>query len=162
MFDFKTNAATKAELYNNLRQHAAALFHDEKDFIANAANLSALLFQSLPQLNWAGIYRWIDNQLVLGPFQGKPACIRIALGKGVCGTAAAKKQTVLVPNVNQFPGHIACDHASQSEIVIPLLSQDKLLGVLDLDSPVIGRFDAEDQKGLESLACLLSHSINPL
>jgi GAF domain-containing protein len=129
-----------------------ALLHGESDFIANAANTSALLWHSLPGLNWVGVYRVVADQLVLGPFQGRPACVRIALGKGVCGTAAACRRTILVPDVHAFPGHIACDAASRSEIVVPLLDQDRLLGVLDLDSPTVGRFDEADQAGLEAIA----------
>jgi len=125
----------------------------EHDLIANLANTSALLFTSLPQLNWAGFYLLNSpKELVLGPFQGKPACVRIALGRGVCGTAAAERRTVLVPNVHEFPGHIACDSASNSEIVLPLIrANGELLGVLDLDSPVLERFDVIDQQGLERI-----------
>ena len=148
-------AAGKPEFYAQLEQQLRALLHDERDLIANAANLVALLYHSLPKLNWAGCYRLIGGELVLGPFQGKPACVRLTLGKGVCGTAAARRATVLVPNVHEFPGHIACDSASNSEIVVPLLQADRLLGVLDLDSPVLNRFDAEDQAGLERLAAAL-------
>lgn len=144
--------ADKAAGYRELDQQLHALLHGERDAIANQANVAALIFQSLPELNWAGFYRLIGNELVLGPFHGKPACVRIAVGKGVCGTAAVKRQTVLVPDVHQFPGHIACDAASRSEIVVPLLHNGKLLGVLDLDSPQPGRFDAQDQAGLERLA----------
>ena len=142
--------------YTELEKHLRALLHGERDFIANCANTSALLWHSLPDLNWAGVYRLVDGELVLGPFQGKPACVRIKLGKGVCGTAAAARKTILVPNVHDFPGHIACDAASQSEIVAPLLKGGQLLGVLDLDSPKLGRFDAADQSGLERLAVILA------
>ena len=131
------------------------LFTDERDLIANAANLAALLYHGLPELNWAGFYfLHKEGILVLGPFQGRPACTRIALGRGVCGAAAAARQTVLVENVHEFPGHIACDGASNSEIVVPLLKNGSVLGVLDLDSPKFGRFDAEDREGLERLARL--------
>jgi L-methionine (R)-S-oxide reductase len=147
-------AADKPALYAGLQQQAAALLEGEHDRIANAANLSSLLWHSLPDLNWAGFYLFDGTELVLGPFQGKPACVRIALGRGVCGTAAATRQTQRVPDVHAFPGHIACDAASRSEIVIPLLRGETLLGVLDLDSPLPGRFDAEDQAGLEALAAL--------
>jgi len=130
------------------------LFAGERDAIANAANLSALIFHGLPGLNWAGFYLLKDGGLVLGPFQGKPACIRIALGRGVCGTAAATRRTQVVEDVHAFPGHIACDSASNSEIVVPLLHGERLLGVLDLDSPEHARFDDTDRAGLEALAAL--------
>lgn len=142
----------KAAGYRELEKQLGALLQGERDAIANLANASALLWQTLPDLNWAGFYRLVGNELVLGPFQGKPACVRIAIGKGVCGTAATRRETVLVPDVHQFPGHIACDAASRSEIVVPLLKDGKLLGVLDLDSPKPDRFDQQDQAGLESLA----------
>jgi len=142
---------TKSELYMSLAAQLRSLLEDERDFIANAANFSSLLYHSLPDLNWAGLYLLKDNELVLGPFQGKPACVRIAMGKGVCGTAAEQRQTILVDNVHDFPGHIACDSASNSEIVVPLVKQEQLLGVLDLDSPSFARFDTEDAKGLNDL-----------
>jgi GAF domain-containing protein len=142
---------TKPELYANLAVQLRSLLEGERDFIANAANLSALLYHSLPDLNWAGFYLQKDGELVIGPFQGKPACVRIAMGKGVCGTAAAQRQTILVDNVHDFPGHIACDSASNSEIVVPLIKQERLLGVLDLDSPLFARFDDEDALGLNGL-----------
>lgn len=155
MFELKTLALDdKPALYAQLAEQAQALFHGERDRIANAANLSALIAHSLPDLNWSGFYLFDGRELVLGPFQGKPACIRIALGKGVCGTAAATRRTQRIANVHDFPGHIACDAASNSEIVIPLLDGDALLGVLDLDSPRLNRFDADDQAGLERLAAL--------
>ena len=141
----------KAAHYEELVAQARALLADETDWIANAANFSSLLFYSLPDLNWAGLYLLKGGELVLGPFQGKPACVRIPLGGGVCGTAAAARRTVVVENVHEFPGHIACDSASNSEVVVPLLRGEELLGVLDLDSPALGRFDAEDAKGLEEL-----------
>ncbi|MEY4386722.1 MAG: hypothetical protein RLY20_2005 [Verrucomicrobiota bacterium] len=157
MFELKPmDFLDKAAGYVALEQQLRALLHGERDFIANCANAAALLWHSLPDLNWAGVYRLVDGELVLGPFQGKPACVRIKLGKGVCGTAAASRKTVLVPNVHEFPGHIACDAASQSEIVVPLVKDGQLLGVLDLDSPKRNRFDAADQAGLEKLAALLS------
>lgn len=146
----------KAAGYRKLESQLRALLHGERDFIANCANTSALLWHTLPDLNWVGFYRLVDGQLVLGPFQGKPACVRIALGNGVCGTAAATRKTVLVPDVEKFPGHIACDVASRSEIVVPLIKDGKLLGVLDLDSPKLNRFDAQDQAGLEKLAAALT------
>jgi GAF domain-containing protein len=142
---------TKTQLYQGLAAQLRELLAEEHDLIANAANLSALLYHSLPELNWAGFYFLRGGALVLGPFQGKPACTRIVLGKGVCGTAAASRKTVLVENVHEFPGHIACDGASNSEIVLPILKDDQVVGVLDFDSPRLGRFDAEDRAGLESL-----------
>ena len=145
------SSASKAELYHGLEEQARALFQDETDLIANAANLSALIYDSLPDLNWAGFYFLKGGELVLGPFQGKPACVRIAPGKGVCGIAAASRQTLVVPDVHQFPGHIACDSASNSEIVVPIINQGRLLGVLDLDSPKFSRFDSDDAAGLERL-----------
>ena len=141
-------------LYSALYESAAALFHGERNAIANAANLSALLWHSLPDLNWAGFYFWSGRDLVLGPFQGKVACVRIGLGRGVCGRAALERKTQIVADVHQFPGHIACDAASNAEIVVPLLHGERLLGVLDLDSPRYGRFDASDAAGLEALAVL--------
>src|SRR6266850_1756670 len=150
---------TKPELYNSLAEQLRSLLDGERDFIANAANLSALLYHSLPDLNWAGLYLHKDGELVLGPFQGKPACVRIAIGKGVCGTAAEQRQTVLVDNVHDFPGHIACDSESNSEIVVPLIQDDQLIGVLDLDSPLFGRFDDEDARGLNELVSLFVESL---
>jgi L-methionine (R)-S-oxide reductase len=148
----KKEAGSKAELYSHLAAQLRSLLEGERDFIAHAANLSSLLYHSLPDLNWAGFYLYKDGELVLGPFQGQPACVRIALGKGVCGTAAQARQTILVDNVNEFPGHIACDSASNSEIVVPLIAQGQLIGVLDLDSPSLARFDDEDACGLNELA----------
>jgi GAF domain-containing protein len=148
----KMAAAYKPALYAELLLQAEALFHGERDRIANAANLSALIWHALPDLNWAGVYRFDGRELVLGPFQGKPACIRIAMGKGVCGSAALKRETIIVPDVHAFEGHIACDSASNSEIVVPLLLGDTLHGVLDLDSPKFNRFDQQDRAGLEALA----------
>jgi len=147
----ETKVETKGELYAELEAQLRALLEGEEDFIANAANFSALLFYTLPDLNWAGFYLLKGGELVLGPFQGKPACVRIALGSGVCGTAAEARRTQVVKNVHEFPGHIACDTASNSEIVVPLLRGGELLGVLDLDSPKLGRFDEEDAEGLERL-----------
>jgi L-methionine (R)-S-oxide reductase len=148
------SAGDKPRLYADLAAQAQSLLDGEHDPIANAANLSALIYHGVYNLNWAGFYLFDGHELVLGPFQGRPACVRIALGKGVCGTAAQRRETVVVQDVHQFPGHIACDAASNSEIVIPLLRGDRLLGVLDLDSPLRGRFDHEDQCGLERLAAL--------
>jgi len=149
--------AAYAELETSLR----ALLAGEDDLIANAANLAALLFWSLPQLNWAGFYLVEPRRgdLLLGPFQGKPACVRIPIGRGVCGTAAARRETVVVPDVHAFPGHIACDSASNSEIVVPVVRGGELLGVLDLDSPVRSRFDDADARGLEALVRVFVHSL---
>ena len=140
--------------YASLAQELGALLSGERDFIANAANTAALIYEALPQVNWAGFYFLKAGELVVGPFQGKPACVRIALGQGVCGTAAAERRTLVVPDVHAFPGHIACDAASRSEIVIPLLTGTLLLGVLDIDSPRPARFDAADAAGLGELARL--------
>lgn len=145
-------AGSKAEQYAQLVEQARALMHGERDRTANAANLSALVFHALPELNWVGFYFFDGRELVVGPFQGLPACVRIPLGKGVCGTAATTRQTQVVPDVEAFPGHIACDSASRSEVVVPLFKGDTLIGVFDLDSPVPDRFDAEDARGLEALA----------
>ncbi len=145
------STAAKPQAYADVLAQAKSLLEGERDATANAANLAALLFHGLPELNWAGFYWMKDGGLVLGPFQGKPACVRIALGKGVCGTAAAGRRTVVVPDVHAFPGHIACDGASESEIVVPVLVGERLLGVLDLDSPRLARFDDEDARGLEAL-----------
>lgn len=144
-------STSKLELYQNLVPQLRSLLVGERDFIANAANFASLLYHSLPELNWAGFYLLKDKELVLGPFQGKPACVRIRVGKGVCGVAAAQRETVIVPNVHEFPGHIACDSASNSEIVVPLEKDGRLLGVLDLDSPQLARFDDEDAEGLNKL-----------
>jgi GAF domain-containing protein len=146
--------ADKAEAYRDLAAQMTALIGDERDAIANAANTAALLFDLLPDINWAGFYLLKGGELVLGPFQGRPACIRIPLGKGVCGTAAATRTAQVVADVHQFPGHIACDAASRSELVVPLLAGDTLLGVLDLDSPVPGRFDDDDRAGIETVAAI--------
>ena len=146
-------AGDKPRAYAELETSLRALLAGEPDFVACAANTAALLYWSLPQLNWAGFYL-LDSKsgdLVLGPFQGKPACVRIAIGKGVCGTAAARRETLLVEDVHAFPGHIACDSASNSEVVVPIVDGDRLLGVLDLDSPVHGRFGETDARGLEAL-----------
>jgi len=149
-YDFNDKPAD----YARLRAELAALLAGEADLIANAANTSALIFDALPDINWAGFYFLKGGELVVGPFQGKPACVRIALGNGVCGTAAARRRTLLVPDVHEFPGHIACDTVSRSEIVVPLLAADSLLGVLDIDSPRPGRFDEDDARGLETLVAL--------
>lgn len=157
MFQPKSaTAATKAGRYAELLAELDALTAGECDAIANMANAAALIWQGLPDLNWAGFYRLVGEELVLGPFQGLPACIRIAMGKGVCGTAAAMRQTQRVADVDAFPGHIACDAASRSELVVPIMANGRLLGVLDMDSPIPGRFDEEDQAGCEALVRLLS------
>lgn len=141
-------AASKPEFYAALNRQLEAVLHGERDWICNLAQTSALLMQTMPDLNWAGFYLLKDGELVLGPFQGKVACVRIALGRGVCGTAASQRETIVVANVHDFPGHIACDSASNSEIVVPLLHGGSLLGVLDLDSPSLNRFGVDDAKGL--------------
>jgi GAF domain-containing protein len=156
MYEFAIAAGSKTELYRDLEAALDALTADEPDAIANMANAAALIWQYLPDLNWAGFYRAVDGELVLGPFQGKPACIRIPLGKGVCGTAAETRETQLVEDVHAFPGHIACDAASRSELVVPIVHQGELLGVLDLDSPSPARFDAGDAAGCEALVRLLA------
>ena len=156
MYDFAIAAGSKTELYRELSVALDALTVDEPDAIANMANAAALLWQYLPDLNWAGFYRNIGDELVLGPFQGKAACIRIPFGKGVCGAAAATRETQRIDDVHAFPGHIACDAASASELVVPIVHQGALIGVLDLDSPIAGRFDAGDAAGCEALVRLLA------
>lgn len=152
MFQSTALTGTKSEQYAQLLAQARALMHGERDRIANAANLSALLFHSLAEVNWIGFYFFDGVELVVGPFQGQPACVRIALGKGVCGTAAATGHTQRIEDVDAFPGHIPCDSASRSELVVPLFADGGLIGVLDLDSPQLARFDADDQIGLEAIA----------
>ena len=147
-------AGTKYALYQQICEQLNNLLGDETNFVANAANTCALLFQSLPEVNWAGFYIAEGNELVLGPFQGKPACVRIPFGKGVCGTAAAELRTIVVPDVSEFPGHIACDNDSRSEIVVPLLNWGRFLGVLDIDSSHLNRFDDEDREGIESVVAV--------
>ncbi|SCB09696.1 GAF domain-containing protein [Rhizobium lusitanum] len=150
---------SKPEFYRELAGQLQALLDGEADSIANAANTSALIFQMLPDVNWAGFYFLRSgSELVLGPFQGKPACVRIAVGRGVCGTAVEKAQSILVEDVHAFPGHIACDAASRSELVVPLVRNGKVFGVIDLDSPVAGRFDRDDQAGIEALAAIYTAS----
>jgi L-methionine (R)-S-oxide reductase len=151
MFDFRIEAADKPSLYRELTRAAEALTEGEPDAIANMANLAALIWESLPDLNWAGFYRNVGEELVLGPFQGRPACIRIPFGKGVCGTAAATLAVQRVADVDAFPCHIACDSASRSELVVPIVAEGRLVGVLDLDSPTPGRFDEEDEAGCVKL-----------
>jgi len=143
------------QLYDDLATQLASLLEGESDFVANAANMAALVYHGLPALNWAGFYFARGGALVLGPFQGKPACVRIAWGQGVCGTAAARGESVVVSDVHDFPGHIACDPDSRSELVVPLISDGAVLGVLDLDSPIPGRFDDEDRGGCERLVAIL-------
>jgi GAF domain-containing protein len=157
MFAANQLTGSKSEQYAQLLQQAQGLLHGEPDRIANAANLSALVYHALPSLNWVGFYFFDGNELVVGPFQGQPACVRIALGRGVCGTAAVTRRTQRIADVDAFPGHIPCDSASRSELVVPLFKGDALagaglIGVFDLDSPELDRFDAEDQTGLEAIA----------
>lgn len=160
MFTATTLAGSKPEQYAQLLEQAEALLHDERDRIANAANLSALVYNALPALNWVGFYLYDGTELVVGPFQGLPACVRIPLDKGVCGAAARTRTTQRVEDVHAFPGHIACDSASRSELVVPLVaSDDSLIGVFDLDSPEPGRFDEEDQRGLEAIAAVFVKSL---
>ena len=147
----KRGTTRKIEMYRELDAQLKSLLCDEQDFIANSANTSSLIFHTLPDLNWAGFYIHKHGQLVIGPFQGKPACVRIEMGTGVCGKAALEKRTIIVEDVHQFPGHIACDAASRSEIVVPILHKGSLVAVLDVDSPKIARFDADDKAGLETL-----------
>ncbi|WP_267386929.1 GAF domain-containing protein [Sphingomonas sp. GC_Shp_3] len=156
MYAFDIDATSKTELYRDLSAALDALTIDETDPIANMANMAALLWEYLPDLNWAGFYRLVGGELVLGPFQGKVACIRIPIGKGVCGAAAQTLETQRVADVHAFPGHIACDAASRSELVVPILDQGRLIGVLDLDSPLPSRFDAGDAAGCEALVRLIA------
>jgi len=156
----KLEAANKTDLYAQLVDQARGLLAGERDRVANAANFSALVYEALPDLNWAGFYFYDGRELVVGPFQGKPACVRIAIGKGVCGTAALRRETQLVRDVHEFPGHIACDAASRSEIVVPLVDvSGELIGVWDVDSPRLARFDEDDRAGMEALAAVFVESI---
>ncbi len=148
------------ENYHSLCLSLKGLIQDETDALANISNSAALIYNSLDRLNWAGFYLYKENQLILGPFQGKPACIRIALGRGVCGTAAQQRETILVKDVHEFQGHIACDAASESEIVIPIVKNDQLIGVLDIDSPVKARFDENDKAGLQEFVNILNEYVN--
>lgn len=160
MFTTQSLSGDKAEQYGQLLEQARGLLSGERDRIANAANLSALVYHSLPALNWAGFYFYDGQELVVGPFQGLPACVRIPLDKGVCGAAATTRQTQRVADVHAFPGHIACDSASNSEVVVPLFTGDgQLIGVFDIDSPELDRFDALDQKGLEDIAKAFMESL---
>ena len=158
-FATQTLTGSKPEQYAQLAEQARALVYGEPDRIANAANLAALVYHALPDLNWVGFYFHDGKELVVGPFQGLPACVRIALDRGVCGTAAATRQTQRIADVEAFPGHIACDAASRSELVVPLVRDGQLVGVFDLDSPLLDRFDAEDQDGLESIARIFVESL---
>jgi GAF domain-containing protein len=160
MYDFKADAdLSKPERYAELCQAAKALIHGETDGVANMANVAALMWEFLPELNWAGFYRVVDGELVLGPFVGRPACIRIPFGQGVCGAAAQSRATQLVEDVHAFPGHIACDAASRSELVVPVFRDGELCAVIDLDSPRPARFDQEDADGIEALAAALDGAI---
>jgi len=152
MFATSSLTGSKPEQYAQLLEQARALVYGENDRIANAANLAALVYHALPELNWAGFYLFDGKELVVGPFQGLPACVRIPLHKGVCGAAATQRVTQRIDDVDAFPGHIACDSASRSELVVPLVKEGVLVGVLDLDSPRLARFDADDQAGLEAIA----------
>ena len=168
MFDAAAvDTSSKTVFYADLNKQLIGLLTDERDFIANAANLAALVFLIVPDLNWAGFYFMRKGELILGPFQGKPACVRIPVlpqPRGVCGAAAFERKTQLVTNVHDFPGHIACDSASNSEIVVPLIVNDKVIGVFDIDSPTLARFDREDQAGIEQLVKTLLHmtDVNPV
>lgn len=160
MFSFApTPGQSKADLHAELCASVDALIHDEPDGVANMANVAALIWQFLPDLNWAGFYRMVEGELVLGPFIGKPACIRIAVGQGVCGAAARSGQTQLVPDVHAFPGHIACDAASRSELVVPIMRDGVVIAVIDLDSPAPARFDEDDARGIEALAATIATRI---
>jgi L-methionine (R)-S-oxide reductase len=160
MYDFRPAAQTaKPELYHDLLQAAEALTAGERDGVANMANVAALLWEFLDEVNWTGFYRMVEGELVLGPFVGRPACIRIPVGEGVCGAAAKSGATQLVEDVHAFPGHIACDGDTQSELVVPVLRGGAVIAVIDLDSPALGRFDAEDRAGIEALAAMLAERI---
>lgn len=155
----KIDVSDKKNFYTELVEQAVGLMYGERNLIANAANLSALLYHSLPDVNWVGFYFMENGELVVGPFQGKPACVRIAMGKGVCGTAAATRITQRVEDVDAFPGHIPCDGDSRSEIVVPLIVKDEVIGVLDIDAPIKARFDAQDQEGVEKLAAIFVRTL---
>ena len=160
MYDFAPTAGQpKPELYRDLIDAARAVIHGERDAVANMANCAALLAAYLPDCNWTGFYRMVEGELVLGPFAGRPACIRIAIGHGVCGTAAATGETQLVPDVHAFPGHIACDAASRSELVVPVKREGAVIAVIDLDSPLLARFDSEDAAGVEAFAEAIANRI---
>ena len=159
MYDFKIEAADTATMYRDLASALQGLLAGETDTVANMANAAALIWETLPRLNWAGFYRNVGGELVLGPFQGRPACIRIPCGTGVCGVAAATRQVQRIDDVNAFPGHIACDSASASELVVPILRDGELIAVLDLDSPATGRFSPEDEAGCLELAAILANAL---
>ncbi|NLA67183.1 MAG: GAF domain-containing protein [Gammaproteobacteria bacterium] len=161
MFTAQSLSGDKPQQYAQLAAQARALLHGERDRVANAANLSALVYHALPRLNWVGFYFFDGTELVVGPFQGQPACVRIPLDRGVCGAAARTRRTQRVDDVDAFPGHIACDSASRSELVVPLVADGALLGVFDIDSPVPGRFDVDDQWGLEEVARVYVESLGP-
>jgi GAF domain-containing protein len=158
MYDFKIEPTDTKTMYRDLASALEALVTGESDWVANMANAAALIFETLPDLNWAGFYRSVGGELVLGPFQGRPACIRIAFGSGVCGVAAQNRKVQRVEDVSAFPGHIACDSASSSELVVPIIRDDVLIGVLDLDSPKIGRFTNEDETGCVRLGEILARA----
>lgn len=161
LFEFgEIKANDKQEFYKQLNTYLIGLVSEERDWLAGVSNASSLLYLLLPDINWAGFYLYKGGELVLGPFQGKPACVRIALGKGVCGTAAETRKIQVVEDVNQFPGHIACDVASQSEIVVPIIKNDRLIGVLDIDSPHKGRFDSQDAEGLSRFVEILKQYLD--
>lgn len=161
MFEINSiNAKNKDEFYKELNSYLTGLIEADKDWLAGLANASALLYMLMPDINWAGFYLYKGGELVLGPFQGKPACVRIALGRGVCGTAAKTREIQVVEDVDKFPGHIACDAASKSEIVLPIIKDGNLLGVLDIDSPIKARFDEEDAKGLKAFVDILIENID--
>ena len=159
MYDFKIEAADKAVMYRDLASALEGLVAGEPDAIANMANASALIFETLPDVNWVGFYRNVGNELLLGPFQGRAACIRMTFDQGVCGAAAKSRKVQRVEDVHAFPGHIACDAASRSEIVVPLIRDGELIGVLDIDSPNLARFDAEDEAGVVALGEILSKAL---
>jgi GAF domain-containing protein len=159
MYDFRIAAGDTATMYRDLASALEGLVTGERDAVANMANAAALIWETLPNLNWAGFYRNVDGELVLGPFQGRPACIRIKFGDGVCGTAAATREVQRVEDVNAFPGHIACDSASNSELVVPIIRNGELIAVLDLDSPKTGRFTEEDEAGCIRLAEILANAL---
>ena len=156
----KIQFETKEQLYKYMNIKMTGLIGSEEDWLANLSNASALIWLLLDDINWAGFYLYKNNKLILGPFQGKPACVNIEIGKGVCGTAAQTKETQLVENVHDFPGHIACDSASNSEIVLPIIVDDNVVAVLDIDAPIVNRFDKEDQAGLEKIVNTLTKYIN--
>ncbi|MEO6359150.1 MAG: GAF domain-containing protein [Sphingomicrobium sp.] len=159
MYDLKIDAADKSTMYRDLVAALEGLITGEPDPIANMANAAALIWETLPDLNWAGFYRNVGGELVLGPFQGRPACIRIPFGKGVCGTAAATRKVQRIDDVHVFPGHIACDAASASELVVPIVRDGELIAVLDLDSPTVARFDDQDEAGCVRLCAVLAHAL---